>query len=137
MNVANPMLDTSTQRPATGMDKDAGQLILHTLEGASERAVLYGFLTDRYANVEDYTRGVREVWGESPADRMSNAVARAINEQPTIIAFGDMQRAEKRAANAVLLHIQELVLLAVVTEEEPQKHGAVRPVGRITKICRR
>jgi len=131
------MLDTSTQRPATGMDKDARQLILHTLEGASERAVLYGFLTDRYANVEDYTRGVREVWGESPADRMSNAVARAINEQPTIIAFGDTQRAEERAANAVLLHMPEPDFRGAVSEAVRQQQLAASPVERITNICRR
>jgi hypothetical protein len=119
------------------MDKDARQLILNTLEGASERSVLYGFLTDRYANVDDYTRGVREVWGYALADRMSSALTRAINEQPTIVAFGDTQRAEERAANAVLLHMPEPDFRGAVFEAVGVQRLASSPVERITNICRR
>jgi hypothetical protein len=137
MNAANPMLDTATQRPATGMDRDARQLILHTLEGAPERAVLNGFLTDRYANVDDYSRGVREVWGDAPADRMNSALTRAINEQSTIVAFGDTQRAEERAANAVLLYMPEPDFRGAVFEAVRQQRLAASPVERITSICRR
>ena len=111
-----------------------GSFILHTLEGAPERAVLYGFLTDRYANVEDYTRGVREVWGDAPADRMNSALTRAINEQPSVVAFGDTQRAEERAANAVLVHMPEPDFRAAVSEAVRQQRLAASPVDRITSI---
>lgn len=137
MNAANTVLDTATQRPATGMDKDARQLILNTLEGASERAIMYGFMTDRYANADDYTRGVREVWGDAPADRMSNAVARALNEQPTILGPADAQRAEEQAANAVLIHMPEPDFRGAVFEAVRQQRLATSPVERITSICRR
>jgi hypothetical protein len=137
MSTANPMLDTATQRPATGMDEDARQLILNTLEGAPERSVLNGFLLDRYADLADYTRGVREVWGDSPADRMSNALARAANEVPTILSPGEAQRAEEHAANAVLLHMPEPDFRVAVSDTVRQQRLAASPVDRITNICRR
>ncbi len=131
------MLDTASQRPATGMDKAARQLILNTLEGCSERAVMYGFLQDSYANFEDYTVAVREVWGDAPADRMTNAVARAANEQPTVVAFGDTQRAEERVANALLLHMPEPDYRLAVFQAVSQQSLAASPVERITSICRK
>jgi hypothetical protein len=47
--MANPMLDTASQRPATGMDKGARQLILNALQlNSSERcsndAVMKAFI---------------------------------------------------------------------------------------------
>jgi hypothetical protein len=137
MAMANPMLDTASQRPATGMDKAARQLILNTLEGASNRSISSAFLQDRYADLEDYTVAVREVWGDAPADRMSNAVARAVNEQPTVVAFGDTQRAEERVANAVVLAMPEPDFRVAVFEVARGHTLASDPVARITSICRK
>ena len=131
------MLDTATQRPATGMDKDARQLILHTLEGAPERSVLYGFLTDLYANVDDYTRGVREVWGDAPADRMSSALTRAINEQPTIVAFGDTQRQKSEQQMRCCFTCPSRTFAAPSLRRFSGLRLASSPVERITNICRR
>jgi hypothetical protein len=119
------------------MDTAARQLILNTLEGASNRSITYAFLQDRYADFADYTVAVREVWGDSPADRMSNAVARAVNEQPTVVAFGDTQRAEERVANAVLLAMPEPDFRMAVLEVVRGHRLASDPVARITSICRK
>jgi hypothetical protein len=135
--MANPMLDTASQRPATGMDTAARQLILNTLEGSSNRGVLHGFLEDNYPTYEDYLRAVREVWGDAPADRMSNAAARAANEQSTVIAFGDTQRAEERVASAMLLHMPEPDFRLAVFETVERGKLAGSPVARITSICKK
>jgi len=135
--MTNPMLDTASQRPATGMDKAARQLILNTLEGSSNRSITYGFMQDNYANFEDYTAAVREVRGDAPADRMSNAVARAANEQPTVVALGDAQRAEERVATAMLLSMPEPDFRLAISEAVHHHKLATNPVARITSICRK
>lgn len=135
--MTNPVLDTASQRPATGMDTAARQLILNTLEGSSNRGVLHGFLEDNYPTYEDYLRAVREVWGDAPADQMSNAAARAANEQPTVIAFGDTQRAEERVASAMLLHMPEPDFRLAVSETVERGKLASSPVARITSICKK
>jgi hypothetical protein len=134
--MANPMLDTASQRPATGMDKATRQLILNTLGGSSARAVLYGFMEDRYADFEDYFTAVRQVWGDALPDRMYNAGARATEEQPTVTAFGDTARSEERVANAMLLHMPEPDFRLAVFEAFRHHKLGPDPVSRITSICK-
>lgn len=133
----NPMSDTASQRPVTGMDTAARQLILNTLEGTSNRAVAFGLMQDNYADYEDYIAVVRQVWGDAPADRMHNAGARAANEQPSVVAFGDTQRAEERIATALLLTMPEPDFRLAVFEAVRQHQLASDPVARITSICRK
>lgn len=64
--MANPMLDTASQRPATGMDKAARKLILKALEGCSRLAVFNGFMRDRYPDSEDYIAAVSDCLGRWP-----------------------------------------------------------------------
>jgi hypothetical protein len=135
--MTNPMLDTASQRPATGMDKAARQLILNTLGGSSDRSVLYGFMEDRYADYEDYFAAVRQVWGDALADRMYEAGARATEEQPTVAAVGDTQRAEERVANAMLLHMPEPDFRSAVFEASKHHKLASDPVSRVTSICKK
>ena len=131
------MLDTASQRPATGMDTSARKLILKALDGISRSAVLNGFMRDRYPDFDDYTRAVRAVWGDGSADRITNALSRAANEQPELILAAPEQRhAENLAANAVLLQMPEPDFRVAVFDGFSQTPGAITPVERINKICK-
>lgn len=119
------------------MDRGARQLILNTLEGCSSLTVMYGFLRDSYDDLDDYARAVREVWGDSPADRLTNAIARAANEESTIMSFADGQRAEGQVASAFLLHMPEPDFRSAVFEAVHQGQPTSDPVARITSICKK
>ncbi len=131
------MLDTASQRPATGMDEAARQLILNTLEGCPERAVMHGFLQDSYADVGDYVNAVRQVWGDDAGDEVGYALVQAANEQPTIVAYGDAQRADERGANALMLHMPEPDFRLAVHKAVQERDLAVNPVDRINTVCQR
>ncbi len=131
------MLDTATQRPATGMDGDARQLILNTLEGSSERAVVAGLLRDSYAGLTDYLTAVRQVWGDEAADDVGYAVVVAQNRQSTIPSFGEPHRANEAIANALLLHMPEPDFRSSVFRAVQELRLAASPVERITSICRK
>lgn len=136
VSAADPMLDTASQRPATGMDKAARQLILDTLEGRPERVVQAGFLRDRFADLGDYVAGVREVWGDDAAEDVGVAITVAINEQSTIPSFGDAHRRDEDVANALLLHMPEPDFRLAVFLATTQQRLAASPVDRITGICK-
>jgi hypothetical protein len=123
---ANPMLDTASQRPATGMDKAARRLILNTLGGTANRFVTYGFSQGRYADFEDYISAIGQVWGDASADRMHNAVA-----------FGVTQRSDDRVATAILLSMPEPDFRLAVFEAVRQNVLASDPVSCITSICKK
>jgi hypothetical protein len=131
------MLDTASQRPATGMDGAARQLILNTLEGCPERLVMDGFLRDAYADLEDYVNAVKQVWGEEMATDMGYAVTVRANEMSTVPSFGDAYRKEEEIANALLLHMPEPDFRLAVKLAVQRQELAADPVERINEICRR
>jgi hypothetical protein len=137
MQAGDPMLDTASQRPATGMDEGARQLILSTLEGCPERAVMHGLLQDSYASVEDYLAAVGAVWGEDAATDVGYAVAVRANEMSTVPSMGDPYRKEEAVANALLLHCPEPDYRVAVWKAVQERDLAVNPVDRINTICRR
>ena|GEM_PF-1702230 len=136
MNAANPMLDTASQRPATGMDVAARKLILKTLEGCSNQDTLHGFWGDDYANFDDYTRAVREVWLDGPADRLINVVKRAADEQPAAPSVGAVRRSEEAVIEAVLLYMPEPDFRVAVFKAF-SKDKLNSTITRITSICRK
>ena len=121
------MLDTASQRPATGMDEGARQLILDTLEGCPQRAVLEGFLRDAYAHLEDYVNAVREVWGEDAATDVGYAVNVRANEMSTVPSMGDAYRKEEEIANALLLHMPEPDFRLAVHKATQERDLAIEP----------
>jgi hypothetical protein len=133
----NPFLDTASKRPTTGMDTGARQLILNTLDGCSNRAVTYWFLEDDYADFNDYTVAVRQVWGDAPADRMSNAVARAVNESPRAVSVVSMNDHEEGIAGAMLLYMPDPDFRLAVSDAVRQHPLTSDPAGRITSICKK
>jgi len=135
--MTHPILDTASQRPATGMDTGARRLILKALDGCSNRAVVHWFLEDDYADFPDYTTAVRQVWGDAPADRMSNAVARAVNERPTGVSVMGMNGHDEAIAEAVILYMPEPDFRLAVSEAARQHSLASDPAARITNICKK
>jgi hypothetical protein len=119
------------------MDKAARQLILNTLEGCSNRAVMYEFLRDDYPTFEDYAAAVREVWGDAPTDRMSNAVARVASEVSMVVSAASINRREENVAEAMLVYMPEPDFRLAVFEATRQHRLASNPVARITSICKK
>jgi hypothetical protein len=130
------MLDTASQRSATGMDEGARQLILNTLQGCSERTVVDGFLHDSYADVDDYTAAVKQVWGQDAATDVGLAVVGTANEQSVIPSYDDARKGEA-VANALLLHMPEPDFRLAVKRAVQERDLAVNPVDRINVICKR
>lgn len=137
MSAANPMLDTASQRPATGMDKAARQLILNALEGCAEHAVTDSFLRDSYPDLADYVTALRQVWGDDAAEDVAYVVTIVSNEQSTIPSFGDPHRAENAVANALLLHMPEPDFRLAVFQAVRDQPLTANPAERITSICKR
>jgi hypothetical protein len=118
------------------MDVAARKLILNTLEDHSNQKTLYGFWGDDYANFDDYTSAVRDVWGDAPADRLTNAVKRAADEQPAAASAGAVRRGEEAVTEAALLYMPEPDFrLAVFKAFSRDKLNST--VTRITSICRK
>jgi hypothetical protein len=59
--MANPYLDTTSQRPVTGLDKGARHLIVGVLDITPGHIVMT-FFQDAYAGFEDYYSAAM-VWG--------------------------------------------------------------------------
>jgi hypothetical protein len=137
MQAGDPMLDTASQRPATGMDGGARQLILDTLEGCPERLVLQGFLRDAYPDLQDYVNAITEVWGEDAATDLGYAVNVRANEMSTVPAYGEAHRKEQEIANAALLHVPEPDFRLAVHRAVQEQKLAANPVERINTICKR
>ncbi|MHB8491402.1 MAG: hypothetical protein ACYDA6_04195 [Solirubrobacteraceae bacterium] len=137
MRPANPMLDTASQRPATGMDESARQLILGTIEGCPERAIVAGLFRDNYPDYGDYVNAVRQVWGDEVADDVGYALTVTANEQSTIASYGDVHRREEVIANTLLLHMPEPDFRLAVKLAVREHHLASNPVQRINEICKR
>jgi HEPN domain-containing protein len=117
------------------MDRGARQLILGTLGGVARRDIVRVFLGDQYADFDDYTSAVREVWGDASADRMHEAVRQA--NATRVWTSIELAQQEDMAEEAKLLYMPEpdfrlAVLLTV------HVYGlAADPSARITAICKR
>lgn len=134
---ANAMLDTASQRPATGMDPSARQLILGTLQGCSNEAVMHEFFQDRYADFEDYTSAVREVWGDASADRMYEAVRRADSERSIVVSMSRIRQHDEDVIGAMLQHMPEPDFRLAVSDAVRAHRLAADPSERITGVCKR
>ena len=131
------MLDTASQRPTTGMDASARELILGTLEGCSEHAIVAGLFRDNYPDYADYVDTIREVWGDDVGDDVGYALTVTVNEQSTIPSYGEVHRREEVIANALLLHMPEPYFRLAVKIAVQERKIATNPVDRINTICKR
>jgi hypothetical protein len=131
------MLDTASQRPATGMDASARELILGTLEGCPERAIVAGLFRDNYPDYGDYVNAIREVWGADVGDDVGYALTVTTDEQSTIPSYGDAHRRGEVMANTLLLHMPEPDFRLAVKIAAQEQRPAANPVDRINTICKR
>jgi hypothetical protein len=131
--IPDPLLDTASQRPPTGMDYGARALILGTLQ-MTHSAILQAFLAERFLSVDDYLSAVEPVWGSEQVETIRTEIERAANQVPSVTSFGEQAQAENLFALTVLAHLPEsdfrsAVLLASL--------GApVAPTDAINRICR-
>jgi hypothetical protein len=72
--MADPFLDTASQRPATDLNEEAREL-LQRVAIQTPSVIVGGFFLDRYASYDDYFAGVESVWGVHVADRCRVSVA--------------------------------------------------------------
>jgi hypothetical protein len=138
--MADLMLDTASQREATGMDEGARKLIFRAaaeVGGLDARTVVNLFFHDRFGGPEDYLRAVEQVWGEAESFRLSQLIGEAGAEAEFPIGFGQrkVDPIEVRAY-VLLMHAPEpdfrLAIQAAL--EATKKVGAAS--DRITQICR-
>lgn len=141
MSAPNPMLDTASQRPATGLDSGARTLILGVLatSGFDPVDVVEALFADRYGSRADYYGALGQVWGEAVGYRCRQAVSNAEVDAEFPLAFGTRARhatPHDVGAHVLLMMMPEpdfrLAVQEVVSRSvQPQVAGE-----RITKICR-
>jgi hypothetical protein len=134
---ANTLLDTASQRPATGMDPGARHLILATLQGCSNEAVMHEFFQDRYADFDDYTSAVRQVWGDASADRIYEAVRRTDSERPRVVSMSSIRAHDEEVIEAMLQHMPGPDFRLAIAEAVRAYRMPADPSPRITDICKR
>jgi hypothetical protein len=131
------MLDTASQRPATGLNAEARELLLR-VSIWSPGPIVRLFFADLYASYDDYYAAVGDVWGAAAADQCRESVATytdaALRRQGPL-ASSDWATADYAA----------LGLLRVMPEPDFRRavHDALRAAPpdwceeRVTEICRR
>jgi hypothetical protein len=81
--MAHARLDTATQRPATGLDFGARQLVLQVVgevAGLGPAEVVGIFFRDRFGGRADYIEALKRVWGDSVGFRVNQAMSEAAVE---------------------------------------------------------
>ncbi len=135
------MLDTATQRPATGLDSGARTLILGVLatSGFDPIDVVEALFADRYGSRTDYYAALGQVWGEAVGYRCQQAVSSAEVDAEFPLAFGT--RARRATPHEVGAHVLLMMMpepdFRLAVEEAVSRSVQPQTAGeRITKICR-
>lgn len=135
----DPLADTAAQRPPTGLDEGARELILRIVGGTAGldgQKVVGAFFMDRYGGFDDYFAAVESVWGESVSYRLRQAASQAAAEAD--IGFELMSRREPdaAAARALLLRMPEPDFRLAVTDALRYANRMEDAAERITQVCR-
>ena len=133
--MADHGVDTGTQRPATGLDAGARQLLVQVVgqvTGCSPPDIVGALFHDRFGGYRDYLDAVETVWDAEIRDAVEGPVEAAHHNADT---FGG-QDADQAAAWAFLLHCPEpdfRLAIAVMLRRANRMEVAAE---RITTICR-
>lgn len=118
------MLDTAAQRPATGLDEGARQLMLRVVREASGYGppeVATRFFADRFGGLDDYYAAVSGVWGEAAGYQLQQAVSQAQANAEFPASFGNRVDPEVAITQALLLRMPEpdfrVAITATLTHE--------------------
>src|SRR4051794_15760044 len=106
-SMADALTDTATQRPATGLNDGARELILRVVSevtGCGPPEVVEYLFRDRHGGRRDYYEALESVWGEPTAWEVSEAVSSA--EARTESSFDLYARGDPLLAGtyALLVH---------------------------------
>jgi hypothetical protein len=134
----DPMLDTASQRPPTGLNAAARRLIMQVVDWPAADMLSWLFM-DRHAGIADYVETVGEVWGSGAATNCKRVVDDAMADPVLAITAAGHQR--EGAAEALLLAMPEPDFRLAIHESltraafnDPGAHGASE--ARITRICK-
>jgi hypothetical protein len=135
--MADPMLDTASQRPATGLDSGARRLIMQVVD-QPPRLILSILFVDRYAGVDDYLNAVERVWGPEFAAACRRAVEQAQPNpflNPAVLGRALSTGDQDRMAESLLRVMPEPDFRKAIDLVDSCQANPATP-GRITEICR-
>lgn len=140
-------LDTATQRPPTGLNRGAREMILgivwdqHLRHYVSATQVVAAFFENRYSSWNDYYEALEEVWGAETRTACAAAVAeaesRAVAQRtrnPLRRIFGGADGGA--AARALLLTMPEPDFRLAIETAPVSFLYRGRSAKRITEVCR-
>jgi hypothetical protein len=138
--MADGMIDTAAQRAATGLDRGARGLVIRVVADVASigpEETVSAFFYDRFGGLDDYFRGVSEVWGEAEGFRLDQVV----NEAAANVEFSFTMGRPKPEANFVrahtlLLQMPEPDFRLAITEALRAVNRMEDAAARITGICR-
>ncbi len=134
------MIDTAGQRSATGLESGARGLIIQVvadIAGIGPEEILSAFFYDRFGGLDDYFRGVSEVWGEAEAHRLKYVVDEAAANVEFSFTIGRPKPEAKFVrAHALLLHMPEPDFRLAISAALRAVNRMEDAAARITEICK-
>lgn len=137
--MADPAIDTATQRPATGLDRGARKLILtavREITALGPGEILSYFFRDRFGGFDDYYAAVGHVWGEATAYQAREAVTSSEVNAEFPVHIGRRPDPRLVGAMAFLLVIPEPDFRLAVSDSLRAIGAMEAASDRITQICR-
>jgi hypothetical protein len=136
--MADPMVDTASQRPATGLDKGARELVLRVieeLEGGNALGVIEAFFHDRFGGRRDYYEALERVWGHGWRRFCEEAVFSAEIQADHAMTF-PMPSKHLVGAYTLLIHMPESDFRLAIEKALEHNPNAQDGCRRISEICR-
>jgi hypothetical protein len=127
--MADPFLDTASQRPPTGLDASARRLIVEVV-GVSAGDIARGFFQDVYSGFDDYCVAVAQVWGADEGQTLYLAIEAARHGDP--MRIGPV----RDPADAMIELMPEPDFRRAVHKAYVAAHGPSTEEERIAQICR-
>jgi hypothetical protein len=143
--VAYSYLDTAAQRPATGLDIGArdlivnlvGDVIAHRQSHASAPELIVGvYFHDRYGGLDDYVTAVRSVWGERASFFLDQAISEARTNATFSFTLGPRVSEETAVAITLLRSMPEPDFRLAVEATLRYLESLQLVADRVTAICR-
>jgi hypothetical protein len=143
----HPHVDTAAQRPATGLDKGARQLMLHVVAeiGDQRRSsvptpefVIWRYFHNRYGSWADYMDAVEAVWGDAIRFQLVQETesARAEAEFGPVISTRAGARGQTAASLVLLLGMPEPDFRMAIEVTLRYLQALEDFAERISEICR-
>ena len=148
MATPHSYVDTSVQRPATGLDAGARTLILRVVEEImvgqrssvpTQTVVIRWFFENRYGGYDDYMGAIESVWGGAERFRLEQAVAEAqVSAEFALGGFAlhSSPRGQEAGQLALLLGMPEPDFRLAVEIALRNLDYLAETAERITTICR-